>query len=609
MRLVVLVVVLAFMGLLAYLGKTFSWHRDTPEIIMFSVLALGFVGLAIAGIGLVGYLFYNWLEDNVFFFIRRARQNRRTEAVERVPQDIGRAIGQGKVSAFLDLFRRDRDAGSKAFAQQDGAGLTPVHVAAINGHTAMVEAVAEAGLKVLYRNKQGQTFIDVADEARQKELATAYARGFARCLTRIWAFTPAAEVATVIPEWISARLAHRNDDKTASFILSDDRADAATHFAALSQEAIDRGDHRHAAALADAAIILAPTFAYAYSRRAVSRFVLDKDERAFADATEAIRLAPNEAYLYHIRGACYYDTKRYAQAVADYEAAAKLDPGDEEVKRKLADAVAQRDAAARDHAVKTREAIIGGDVAFVQQAWRESGKAFWDAFMYDPADPDRNMPDHVAAINGDVAMVEALARFGMAVVDRNHAGKTLFDVASPANAPLVKAAFCRGFAEHLLANNWQQSDVSAEARTAIEQWLAGILEQRHAPTTAKHFFIEAPAEDCARHLGEAAAAAVRANELDRAGRLIEFAMRLVPQTADYHAIRATVRGAKRDHAGALADVDEALRLAPSNAKHYEARGSLYEKLGKIDSAIADYMKALEVDPSSAHAQERLNAIM
>lgn len=608
MRLIVLVVVIALMGLLSYLGTTFRWQKDTPEIIMFSILALGFVGVAIAGIGLVGFLLYQRFEG-VFWAVGDWRRSRRSEAAKRVPDDIGRTIGQGNISAFEAMFRSDRDAGSKAFARQDDDGLTPVHVAAVNGHTAMIEAVAEAGLKVLYRNNKGQTFIDVAGEARQKELADAYARGYARCLTRVWTFTPAPEIATVIPEWIAERLTHRNDDTTASFVLPDDRADAATHFAALSDEAINRADYPRATALADAAITLVPAFAYAYSRRAASRFLLDKDERAIADLTEAIRLAPDTAYFVRFRGSCYYDTKRYAQAVADYEAAAKLDPGDEGLKTSLADAIAQRDASALDHSLKIRDAIIGGDVAYVKQTAREDSAAVWKAFMRDPSDPDGNTPDHLAAIKGDAAMVEALAWCGMAVVDRNHAGKTLFDVAAPENAPSVKAAFCRGFAEHLLSGAWRQPGVSVDARTAIEQWIAGMLEQRHAPTTAKLFAIEATQEGCAKYLGEEAAAAVRANEIDRAANLIEFALRLAPQSADYHALRGTARGAKGDPAGALADLNEALRLAPANAAHYEARGTVYEKMGNIEGATADYMKVLELDPSCTHAQERLNAIM
>jgi hypothetical protein len=265
----------------------------------------------------------------------------------------------------------------------------------------------------------------------------------------------------------------------------------------------------------------------------------------------------------------------------------------------------RRDIAQGSIAPRLRQAVASGDVKFVEFVGGTDRKGMWAAFT---ADADGNTPDHLAAMNGHAAMIETLANMGLVVIDRNKAGKTMLDVAPPARAAAISAAFCRGYARYLLRNKLPVKDPRPDDRAAIEQWLAELAERRHT-MTARQISFEVSADDFVRRLLARSLAASAAGESDRALGDADLAARLAPQSPDALARRAAARVDTRDFPGALADANEAVRLAPADAQHYETRAALHEKMGDTDSAMKDYEKAIELDPSRTRAQERYNELI
>ena len=293
-------------------------------------------------------------------------------------------------------------------------------------------------------------------------------------------------------------------------------------------------------------------------------------------------------------------------------------------------------------APKLRAAIAGGNLKFVDKIGAADRKGMWAAFT---ADADGNTPDHLAAANGHAAMIEKLASMGLAVIDRNNAGKTMLDVAPPAHAAAIKAAFCRGYAQHLLRTKWKLDTPAADQR-AVEEWIDDIAERRHTMTSRQISF-DASEEDCAGGLIRHAAAAVDAGDVERARRNVDLAMRLssktgaesapeflarssaasrdgafdralqyadlavrlAPNLPNALARRGTALADTGDDRHALEDYNEVLRLVPADAQFYEWRAVVHEKLGDTTSAMKDYEKALELDPSRTRAQERYNALI
>lgn len=69
-----------------------------------------------------------------------------------------------------------------------------------------------------------------------------------------------------------------------------------------------------------------------------------------------------------------------------------------------------------------------------------------------------------------------------------------------------------------------------------------------------------------------------------------------PTTADGFARRGAAREARRDYAGALADLDRAITLAPDVASYRRARAAAYVTGKQFDRALADLDAAVRSDP-------------
>src|SRR6266480_3300512 len=87
------------------------------------------------------------------------------------------------------------------------------------------------------------------------------------------------------------------------------------------------------------------------------------------------------------------------------------------------------------------------------------------------------------------------------------------------------------------------------------------------------------------------------------------AIRLVPDSADFHMIRARMRLAQGDESEELArDIDDAVRLDPENAEFRQVRGMLSASRDDYASALADLTKVIELGKRDASSYKRRGKI-
>lgn len=86
------------------------------------------------------------------------------------------------------------------------------------------------------------------------------------------------------------------------------------------------------------------------------------------------------------------------------------------------------------------------------------------------------------------------------------------------------------------------------------------------------------------------------------------AIRLAPNHAAAHRLRADAKRAVGDSEGAIADYTESIRLDPRSAETFFLRGFTRRDLGDWTGAVVDYTEAIRLDPRHANAHAtRANA--
>ncbi len=88
---------------------------------------------------------------------------------------------------------------------------------------------------------------------------------------------------------------------------------------------------------------------------------------------------------------------------------------------------------------------------------------------------------------------------------------------------------------------------------------------------------------------------------DRALADYNEAVRLGPNSEQFHAMRGNALYDAGDYGRAIADYDDAIRLNPGYSVAYNRRGRAYQESGNNARALQDYNKTLELDPNSASA--------
>ncbi|MBI3706447.1 MAG: tetratricopeptide repeat protein, partial [Proteobacteria bacterium] len=89
-----------------------------------------------------------------------------------------------------------------------------------------------------------------------------------------------------------------------------------------------RGEFGRAIEDYDQAILIDPTFAYAYNGRGNAYRAQSQYDRAIEDFDQAIRLDPSEADVFYNRGRAFHAKNRYDRAIEDYDQAIRLAPND-----------------------------------------------------------------------------------------------------------------------------------------------------------------------------------------------------------------------------------------------------------------------------------------
>lgn len=108
---------------------------------------------------------------------------------------------------------------------------------------------------------------------------------------------------------------------------------------------------------------------------------------------------------------------------------------------------------------------------------------------------------------------------------------------------------------------------------------------------------------------EAAHAALKKGEVDKAILLYTEALQLNPNDCDILGDRATAFLHKKDQLRSMADFDMAVKLDPTYAYRYASRAFAKQNFGDIDGAVADYEKAVDLDPNDAVAQNNLGMLL
>ncbi len=96
-----------------------------------------------------------------------------------------------------------------------------------------------------------------------------------------------------------------------------------------------------------------------------------------------------------------------------------------------------------------------------------------------------------------------------------------------------------------------------------------------------------------------AVAAFNKGDKDKALSLADKAIEDHPKAAQAYLVRSKFRESLRQHATALADLDEALKLDPTRVEEINRRGALKFKLGQVKESIEDFDRYLEKNPDAA----------
>lgn len=137
-----------------------------------------------------------------------------------------------------------------------------------------------------------------------------------------------------------------------------------------------------------------------------------------------------------------------------------------------------------------------------------------------------------------------------------------------------------------------------EAEMAREEELRALEEQTRAADESTQSVVVGelvPLGNDADALYADAQARLDAGDIDGALSLLDEAIALAPDNADYYTARGRAYFFADDMTSALVDFSAALEIAP-NAVALNGRGAVHDALGDRAAAVADYEAAMELDP-------------
>lgn len=153
-----------------------------------------------------------------------------------------------------------------------------------------------------------------------------------------------------------------------------------------------------------------------------------------------------------------------------------------------------------------------------------------------------------------------------------------------------------GFAQ---AQTWQATGGGLPAAHCAA---LALIEMKHYGDAADRLEQLLPmAEKQAPHLSvalldQAANAWLLADQPDRARKLLDIALKAVPDTPDLLIDRAMAFAALEDYASARRDLDRALGLAPQREDAMALRAAARRQTGDVEGALQDAEAALAIEP-------------
>lgn len=158
-----------------------------------------------------------------------------------------------------------------------------------------------------------------------------------------------------------------------------------------------------------------------------------------------------------------------------------------------------------------------------------------------------------------------------------------------------------GFAQ---AQTWQATGGGLPAAHCAA---LALVEMKHYGDAADRLEQLLPlAEKQAPHLSvalldQAANAWLLADQPDRAKKLLDIALKVVPDTPDLLIDRAMAHAALQDYTSARTDLDRALGLAPLREDAMALRAAARRQTGDLAGAMKDAEAALEIEPRMPEA--------
>ena len=541
---------------------------------------------------------------------RERKQTIQRETAAREEADdlvkVRRAIADGDVAALHKASARDGAFFWKVLEPDPATGTTVGHVAALRGHTGVLEELSREGNFRLYRDGDGKTLLDVGTPEQIAANRKAYVRGYVQRIATLWKLKcldgEAGEAVATFLHGRAAQIPRGSEPHTA---LGATRGDFEQHLSDTAMEAANKREYARAIALANAAIEILPDVrARPYLARAHAYLYSDRFEEARADAEAALKLDAGNYRAYELRGGAYAMLGRHTEAVADLTKSLEINRDQPRVAEQLAAAKRELDGAIEADVAKVREAIAGGDTATFQQAMSRDTGFLWRVLAPNPE--TGTTAAHLAALNGHAGIIEMIPANGLFRLYRDGDGKTMLDVGTPERMAANEAAFCRGYARRLcdvwkLGSDPQVIDVFA-------QWVATRAALRKG-STARIFEVDGTTGQVATFFCNASAAATTDRNYPRSLLLADAAVTLVPDAALPYRDRCVAHLNLGQAGAALADIERAIKIEPKNFDGYRLRGIAYVSQGKSQQAIADFSKSLELNANQPDVQERLNALI
>jgi|GEM_PF-4479849 len=535
-----------------------------------------------------------------------AREKAKREEAEELEKVRG-AVANGDVVTFENALRQHPpEFVSMLLAPDPASGTTVGHTAARDGHVAMLESIARNGLFELYRDRGGQTMLDIGPAERRNDLELAYCRGHAKHVVEARQLDFDDEQINLLARFFVERAKLRHHDTKALYILDGTRSQIAEFFSDAAAEAEQRGEYERARSNAIGWARIVPDAIDPLIRMASANLHLKNYAAVIADANAALKLDLQRAEPFRLRGLALAAQGRAAEALLDFERSLGCDADQPDLQPHLDAARAQRERDDVEYLKTMRVAVARGDVvAFNHCAFREG--AFREKVMEPDAETGTSAA-HQAALGGHMDMIELLGANTYVRFHRDRDGKTLLDMgATPEQVEALETAYARGFGR-AMTTYWKLTEMTGENAEVFAKFWESRLKLRHNEKEPI-FKISGNTRDASDYFCDMVNGCMSRKEYDKALTFAKAAVDFEPKSAHPLVIRSWAYLNTQQLDAAIADADAALAINPSSYWAYRFRGGARAGLGRKADAVADYAKSLELNPDQADLQERLNELI